>query len=255
MDAVLSDFVQVLRNAGVGVSVAEHLDALKAVAALGVDDPLLLKAALAACLVKNPSDRPIFDACFHRFFRTIPDLAGPEALKAHSKTGPDELAPSTKRPLFANRAALAVSVAEAARSIRLPGAVPMLQRGLYVQAMLRRLEADHFHQDVDLLRSVGESAAKGHELEQARKNLVDVVRSFVEARVVFDGAERGETKKPSFGGAFFEPRGAVSGKNAASQGVSQKTRHHLPGGHHGPALRLDGGFGQGRHRVRHDPGR
>uniref|UniRef100_A0A832EJ32 VWA domain-containing protein n=1 Tax=Desulfacinum infernum TaxID=35837 RepID=A0A832EJ32_9BACT len=189
MDAVLSDFVQVLRNAGVGVSVAEHLDALKAVAALGVDDPLLLKAALAACLVKNPSDRPIFDGCFHRFFRTIPDLAGPKALKAHSKTGPDELAPSTKRPLFANRAALAVSVAEAARRIRLPGAVPMLQRGLYVQAMLRRLEADHFHQDVDLLRSVGGSAAKGHELEQARKNLVDVVRSFVEARVVFDGAE------------------------------------------------------------------
>jgi len=65
----------------------------------------------------------------------------------------------------------------------------MLQRGLYVQAMLRRLEADHIHQDLNLLRSVGGAAAKGIELEQARKTLVDVVRSFVEARVGFGSDE------------------------------------------------------------------
>ena len=60
-------FISDLRAAGLRISVSESMDAVRAVAAVGVErDPL--REALAASLVKEEEDRPLFDEIFARFF-------------------------------------------------------------------------------------------------------------------------------------------------------------------------------------------
>src|SRR5882724_455907 len=71
MRARILDFVQTLRaRGGVEVSVAESLDALVAVAAVGVErEPM--REALAAALVKHEADRPAFDRLFDQAFPLV----------------------------------------------------------------------------------------------------------------------------------------------------------------------------------------
>jgi uncharacterized protein len=69
--------VRALRARGVGVSVAEAMDGVAAVAAAGVERDVL-REALAATLVKDEGDRPVFDALFEETFPlgSPPDGAG-----------------------------------------------------------------------------------------------------------------------------------------------------------------------------------
>jgi len=63
----LTELVQQVRAAGVPVSIAESIDALRAASVAGVErEPL--REALAASLVKDEVDRPTFDEVFDRFF-------------------------------------------------------------------------------------------------------------------------------------------------------------------------------------------
>lgn len=61
-------FLDSLREAGLPVSLAEGLDAVEAIGALGVDDRENLRAAYAATLVKRQTHRPAFDQVFDLFF-------------------------------------------------------------------------------------------------------------------------------------------------------------------------------------------
>ena len=68
LSAELLRFVGELRVAEVPVSVAETLDAMRAVAAAGFADRARVREALAAALVKDEADRASFDEVFARFF-------------------------------------------------------------------------------------------------------------------------------------------------------------------------------------------
>ncbi|HJQ85039.1 MAG TPA: hypothetical protein VKA21_13230, partial [Candidatus Binatia bacterium] len=83
MRARVLDLVQALRAREIEVSVAEAMDALAAVAAAGVEHDVL-REALAAALVKDEADRPIYDAVFDRTF----PLGGPVAGEAGRRRGP-----------------------------------------------------------------------------------------------------------------------------------------------------------------------
>src|ERR1700731_456538 len=63
----LVNFIAALRDAGVRISVAESIDAMNAVAAVGLERALMHEA-LAASLIKDEADRAIFDEAFNRFF-------------------------------------------------------------------------------------------------------------------------------------------------------------------------------------------
>jgi uncharacterized protein with von Willebrand factor type A (vWA) domain len=65
-DALL-DFIGDLRAAGVRISVAESLDAMRAVAAAGLARSRM-REALATALIKEEADRAIFDEIFGRRF-------------------------------------------------------------------------------------------------------------------------------------------------------------------------------------------
>jgi len=63
----LVNFVAALREAGVRISVAESIDAMNAVAVVGLERARMHEA-LAAALIKDEADRAIFDESFNRFF-------------------------------------------------------------------------------------------------------------------------------------------------------------------------------------------
>jgi uncharacterized protein with von Willebrand factor type A (vWA) domain len=80
-DAIV-DFIAELRAAGIRISVAESLDAMRAVGAAGVAR-LRMREALAAALIKEEADRPIFDEIFARRFAG----SSPAAREAHRSRG------------------------------------------------------------------------------------------------------------------------------------------------------------------------
>lgn len=68
MEQRILDFIKGLRGRGVSVSTAESIDALGAVAAVGVEDPGLFKSALKAATVKRNRDTPVFEELFPLYF-------------------------------------------------------------------------------------------------------------------------------------------------------------------------------------------
>src|SRR2546430_8363027 len=63
-------FVQALRAEGIGVSVGETMDAVRAVAAAGVEREVL-RESLATCLVKDEGERLVFDRLFDASFPLV----------------------------------------------------------------------------------------------------------------------------------------------------------------------------------------
>jgi uncharacterized protein with von Willebrand factor type A (vWA) domain len=65
------EFVEALRSAGLPVSLAEGLDAVEAIDALGIGERETLRAAYAATLVKRQNHRPGFDQVFDLYFPAL----------------------------------------------------------------------------------------------------------------------------------------------------------------------------------------
>jgi Protein containing von Willebrand factor type A (vWA) domain len=68
MDASISRFVRILRQTGVGVSPAEALDAMRALACVRLDDRATVRDTLRATLIKDAHDAPVFEDLFDLFF-------------------------------------------------------------------------------------------------------------------------------------------------------------------------------------------
>jgi uncharacterized protein with von Willebrand factor type A (vWA) domain len=71
MDITLARFVAALRRAQLRVSPAETLDALAVVNCIGLEDPALLRDALALTLAKSQEEKARFVECFARFFEQL----------------------------------------------------------------------------------------------------------------------------------------------------------------------------------------
>src|ERR1019366_8544515 len=92
----LVSFIAALRAAGVRISVAESIDAMNAVAAVGLEGERMHEA-LAAALIKAEADRAIFDESFNRFFAAPranrgehPDQRGEQVSAAGGRGRPGE---------------------------------------------------------------------------------------------------------------------------------------------------------------------
>ncbi len=67
----VADFIGALREAGLPVSPAESLDALKAIKLLGLDSRETSKTVLALTLVKRQSDQVIYEELFDLYFTSV----------------------------------------------------------------------------------------------------------------------------------------------------------------------------------------
>lgn len=68
MDQVLGDFVRLLRRSGLRVSTAEGLDALAAVASVGLSERSVVRDALRSTLIKDAEDVDGFERLFDLYF-------------------------------------------------------------------------------------------------------------------------------------------------------------------------------------------
>ncbi|MEV7966405.1 VWA domain-containing protein [Sphaerisporangium sp. NPDC088356] len=78
-------FVEALRRAGLPVSLAEGLDAARALEVIDLTERETLRAAYAATLVKRPAHRPGFDTLFDLWFPPVTS-----ALRGLRTVGPDD---------------------------------------------------------------------------------------------------------------------------------------------------------------------
>ncbi len=86
MDNRVIDFVRGLRAAGVRVSLAESMDAMRAVGTLGVQDKDLFRQSLRATLIKESADYPVFEELFPLYFGS----GGPPMQDARENLSQDE---------------------------------------------------------------------------------------------------------------------------------------------------------------------
>ena len=86
MDSSVVDFVRGLRAAGVRVSLAESMDAMRAISTLGVMDKELFRQSLRATLVKEAVDYPVFEELFPLYFGS----GGPPMQDARDDLDQDE---------------------------------------------------------------------------------------------------------------------------------------------------------------------
>ncbi len=77
MDQTLVGFVRALRAAGTPASVAEAIDAARAVALVGYADRERLKSTLALVLAKSATDKALHDQVFDRYFGWSGETARP----------------------------------------------------------------------------------------------------------------------------------------------------------------------------------
>jgi uncharacterized protein with von Willebrand factor type A (vWA) domain len=90
---LLDELVWTLRRQGFTIAPSQVLDLLRAVRALGWDDPLALREATAAIFLQRATDRPRFDVAFTAFFaRSGPSLDLWERLRAQGFTQEEVLA-------------------------------------------------------------------------------------------------------------------------------------------------------------------
>ena len=82
-------FIAALRAAGVRISVAESIDAMNAVAAVGLERARMHEA-LAAALIKDEADRAGFDESFNRFFAAPRAKRGEQVSAASGRGRPGE---------------------------------------------------------------------------------------------------------------------------------------------------------------------
>ena len=108
-DALLG-FIAELRAAGVRISVAESMDAMRAVAAAGLTRTRM-REALAATLIKDEADRVVFDEAYMRYFggarpgRGAPHRSKQARAGVHGAGGADDAGASSAPPARKNDAA------------------------------------------------------------------------------------------------------------------------------------------------------
>lgn len=132
MIAGLQRFVGELRHAGIAVSPAEWIEALRAAELVGVEGRDRFRAALRATLVKRASQRRAFDDAFARFFAAPAGAGRDERVGARARRGarpgPSAQAegtrgkprptPEEREPEPARAGPTTTSLAEAVRALR-----------------------------------------------------------------------------------------------------------------------------------------
>lgn len=205
MDAKLLDFCHALRENGIRVSIAEVLDALRAVERIGVEDREVVRATLRATTVKRAADVPVFDSLFDLFFsglarridtttaatkdsldlddNALTDLAADLDRLAHELgLEPSELA----RALIAgDAAALERLLRAAAEQAHVDRIEHGFQEGRYVQAMAVAIGAQALAAEIgalqDALGARNDSVAERMQryLDRRLQDLRELIRAMV----------------------------------------------------------------------------
>ena len=144
----LHRFFRAARGAGVRVSPAESIDAMRAVADVGFSDRGILRDTLLLTLAKTEDEKKALGDCFDLFFaQPEPRPVEPEDRPRATTTGrrkprrptapaadrPERLGPLAQMLLSQDRSEMAAAIANASNAAALPDIRYFTQRGIFLR--------------------------------------------------------------------------------------------------------------------------
>ena len=222
----LRRFLTAARSAGVRISSAESIDAMRAVEVVGFADRTVLKDSLSLLVAKSVEEKQIFNDCFELYFQrndfTKPNEPGwrtpqPEDDEDHENGGNQGSGPGgtggaqgmgggqgqgsaaaqklAQMLLTDDRAGLAQAMETAAEQIGLNKISFFTQTNLYTRRIMERMGIRPVEREIEALRRDNTEAAnqRADALDTGRERLRDRVRDFVERNLLLFA--KGENEK------------------------------------------------------------
>ena len=210
----LHRFFRAARGAGVHVSPAESIDAMRAVSEVGFSDRAILRDTLLLTLAKSQDEKLALGDCFDLFF-SQPELRREQAEAANDDGTSDaaepppscdaageaggmqqvqeqahELGPLAQMLLSQDRNAVAAAIASAAGAASLSDIRYSTQRGIFSQRILEAMGLQRLRDDLDALATANPALAE--RLRAALDGLREAVRDTVSQGLALYAREEAE---------------------------------------------------------------
>lgn len=209
----LHRFFRAARGAGVHVSPAESIDAMRAVAQVGLTDRAILRDALLLTLAKSQDEKLALGDCFDLFFsqpeprRDQPESNSDDASQdadqqadqspssgSMSEPGegqpPESLGPLAQMLLSQDRNAIQAAIASASGAASLSDIRYSTQRGIFSSRILDAMGLQRLRDDLDALTAINPSLAE--RLRAALDALREAVRDTVSQGLALYAREEAE---------------------------------------------------------------
>jgi uncharacterized protein with von Willebrand factor type A (vWA) domain len=203
----LRRFIEVARGAGLRISAAESIDAMRTASVVGFSDRNILHDSLSLVMAKSAEEKRLFSDCFALYFRRD-DFAADERPRLDDgciDTSPGGGGVGQGRGggsgslagmlLDNDRAGLVQAMEAAGQDSGLANIAFFTQTNLYARRIMERMGVREVEQEIEALRARNDSTARTRagRLEAAREFLRDQVRDFVERHLALFA--RGATEK------------------------------------------------------------
>ena len=200
----LHRFFRAARGAGVRVSPAESIDAMRAVATVGLSDRDILRDTFLLTLAKTADEKKALGDCFDLFFDhpapppTAPDNAAREATSAAqaepagaaADPSSGAIGPLAKLLLSQDRSEMAAAIARASNAAALSEIRYFTQRGIFSGRILDQMGIARLRDDLDQLSATNPALAE--RLTAALEGLRESVRDAVSQALLLYGREDAE---------------------------------------------------------------
>jgi uncharacterized protein with von Willebrand factor type A (vWA) domain len=201
----LHRFLRAARGAGVRVSPAESIDAMRAVAQVGFTDRGILRDTFLLTLAKTQDEKRALGDCFDLFFSqpdSAQETAQDEKTDDPEKTGSDaasdsradagneNIGPLAQMLLSQDRNALAAAIANASGAASLSDIRYFTQRGIFSGRILDAMGIQRLRDDLDNL--IATNPALAERLQAALNGLRETVRDTVSQALLLYGREEAE---------------------------------------------------------------
>jgi uncharacterized protein with von Willebrand factor type A (vWA) domain len=202
----LHRFFRAARGAGVHISPAESIDAMRAVAKVGLSDRGILRDALLLTLAKSEDEKKALGSCFDLFFATAePQQGGDDAKDASGEAGEQQapqgavgaaeasnpnLGPLAQILLSQDRAAIAAAIATASGAASLSDIRYFTQRGIFSGRILEQMGIQRLNDDLESLTATNPALAE--RLSELTEGLRENVRDAVAQALLLYGREEAE---------------------------------------------------------------
>src|ERR1700748_3256488 len=200
----LHRFFRAARGAGVHVSPAESIDAMRAVEKVGFAERTILRDTLLLTLAKSEDEKKALGACFDLFF-SLPeprqeandneaDAGESSASQSPSTPGggaeSQSLGPLAQMLLSADRNAIAAAIANAAAAASLSDIRFFTQRGIFSSRILEQIGIARLNDDLEALTA--NNPALAERLSALTDGLRENVRDAVSQALLLYGREEAE---------------------------------------------------------------
>jgi len=201
----LHRFFRAARGAGVHVSPAESIDAMRAVEKVGFDERGLLRDTLLLTLAKSEDEKKALGACFDLFFSQPEPAETREAndnrADAEALPSPGEntagggaqsqnLGPLSQMLLSQDRNAIAAAIANASAAASLSDIRFFTQRGIFSSRILEQMGIARLNDDQETLTASNPALAE--RLSALTDGLRESVRNAVSQALLLYGREEAE---------------------------------------------------------------